>query len=245
MHRLKSNSTASNNDTGGEATTFMNFVLFDKVDDTQPLPITIMQTLPRLRIEFGAESAYGPCLALWAIIDTVAALCTGKLVFFVNLCKCFPHIVDKIIVSGESTGFTPIGLSGIICPDVDKETTSLLPVLFYLKLKYKDASGKPCLLRVASGKSVAVNFLLGLPFLKKAKATVCFESDRFHCPAFDGDDPFTTSYRTPTLSKPKVLFHHSVPTSSNPYEKDVFDAIVSVMAAFDVPGVKNVVRLPF
>ena len=133
--------------------------------------------LHHLRIEFGAESAYGPCPALWTIIDTDAALCTGNLAFFINLCKCFPHIVDKIIVSGESTGFTPIGLAGIIRPDVDKETTSLLPVLFCLKLKYKDTSEKPCLLQVACGESVAVNFLLDLPFLKKAKSTVCFESN--------------------------------------------------------------------
>ena len=153
--------------------------------------------------------------------------------------------MNKTIVSGESTGFTPIGLSGIIRPDVDKETTSLLLVLFCLKLKYKDTSGKPCLLRVACDKSVAVNFLLGLPFLKKAKVTVCFESDRFHYPAFDGEDPFTISYCTPTLTTPKVLFHHSMSTSSTPYEKDVLDAIVSVMAAFNVAGVKDVARSPF
>ena len=211
MNRLNNHSAPNSGDSNGDATTFVNFVLLDKLAGTQPLPITIMQTLLHLRIEFGGGDAAGPCPALWVIINTGAALCTGNLAFFATLCKCFSHIVGKIIVSGESSGYSPIGLSGIIRADTGNATTSQLPVVFCLKLKYQDSAGKPCLLKVACGESVAVNFFLGLPFLKKAKSTVCFESDQFHCPAFDGAGPFEIQYRTPTLTKPKVLFHHHVP----------------------------------
>ena len=107
------------------------------------------------------------------ILDTGAFLNTGSLDFLTLFAKHFPYLVDRIIVAGSESGYNPIGLSGIIHKDTQHETSTELPVVFCLKLPYKNSSDEPTILKVACGRSVSVTFLLGLPFLKKSQAKIC------------------------------------------------------------------------
>ena len=185
---------------GGGGFTFMIRVLLGSAVGAM-LPIAIDRKLPHIQLTFGRKiDDLLKCPSVYGVVDSGASITTANLTFMANLVRAFPHICAEIIVAKDS-GYRPIRLSGIIAEDSDGVTTADLPVLFKLYMPYMMTNGNETYLHVACGTCVSVNFLIGITFLKGAKATLSFDSNSLNCPNFEGGHHFPVDYRVPTLTR--------------------------------------------
>ena len=75
----------------------------------------------------------------------------------------FPHILKKIYLPDD---YAAIVLSGIVQTPDSSPVTTELSVGFEIHLPYSTKDGNDTSLLVAAGPDVAVNLVLGLPFIK-------------------------------------------------------------------------------
>jgi hypothetical protein len=87
------------------------------------------------------------------------------------LARPFPHCLHWLYTSKE---YAPITLSGIV-QNGDSAITAVLDCTFQFHLPYKlHGDGGDCLFCVAAGTDVAVNVILGLPFIQAMKMILDF-----------------------------------------------------------------------
>jgi hypothetical protein len=138
-----------------------------KGDTRLPMPIQIMNILPHVLMPLGATSETPNCPAISCAVDSCAGLNTGRYAYLMALAKKFPHCLYRLYTSRE---YTPINLKGIIGQDDDAVTTSLdCTFQFFLPFQMR-GTGADCALAIAAGDNVAVNVILGLPFLLAMKS---------------------------------------------------------------------------
>jgi len=164
------------------------------------LPCPIDRKLPTVQVVFGENFDDEKKLVyIHGTVDTGAALTIGSLTFFAYICKLFPWIVEEIIVA-KPGGYSETLLSGMVSSDSEGVTMASLPVLFKLKMSYFTADGERTYLKVACGKHVSCNFLLGAPFLKGTKAKLDYGLDVVECAGLTAPgNVFKMDYRIPKL----------------------------------------------
>ena len=143
------------------------------------------------------------------------ALCSvGKTHFHLPLIKSFPFLV-RSITRAENNDLMPIQLQGIV-QFTSKEdqksmkmaehnhSTSLNILLeYYLPLNNSDPTSlnKCFTFKVALGSGIAINTILGLPFLKQSKCMIDLNEGVIQSKSFS-DPPFKIEYQLPDSSPP-------------------------------------------
>ena len=110
----------------------------------------------------------------------------------------FPHILKKIYLPDD---YAAIVLSGIVQTPDSLPVTTELPVGFEIHLPYSTKDGNDTSLLVAAGPDVAVNLVLGLPFIKATGMVADFmnnvcEAKNLLC------EPFPIDFKRATKSVP-------------------------------------------
>jgi len=119
--------------------------------------------MAHITLATGSPNEEKDCPNLRCVFDTGAALSTANLHFMEAVVRQFPHILKRIYMPVE---YAAIVLSGIVTSPNNKPVTTELPVGFEIHLPYLTKDGSETSLLVAAGPDVAVNLILGLPFIK-------------------------------------------------------------------------------
>jgi hypothetical protein len=128
-----------------------------------PIPVAIHSPMAHITLETGTANEEKDCPNLRCVFDTGAALSTANFHFMEAIVRIFPHILKRIYMPAE---YADIVLSGIVTSSNDEPITMELPVGFEIHLPYLTKDGSETSLLVAAGPDVAVNLILGLPFIK-------------------------------------------------------------------------------
>ena len=123
-----------------------------------PIPVAIHSPMAHITLETGTANEEKDCPNLRCVFDTGAALSTANFHFMEAIVRQFPHILKRIYMPAE---YAAIVLSGIVTSSNNEPITTELPVGFEIHLPGSETS-----LIVAAGPDVAVNLILGLPFIK-------------------------------------------------------------------------------
>ena len=175
------------------------------------MPIQVYPTLPHIDLKLGtSESDFQPSIAV--IVDSGSCLCTGNSDYIMAIAKAYPQLVKSITLAGDR--YSPIILSGVVSDDEDKHNYSTsLPCVVEFHMPYITAAGSPTSLKIACGKQVGVNALIGMSFMTAAKLVVdlndnVVESKLLNC------EPFPLVFKRPSKSMPNL-----VPITGNRAEK--------------------------
>eukprot|EP00970_Alexandrium_tamarense_P000872 scaffold103_cov193-Alexandrium_tamarense.AAC.3 len=134
------------------------------------LPVAISPTLPHILIQTGLLSdPVDICPQLRALYNSGASMSTANAVYLMPIIKANPHIVEYIYFTKDDK-HSPIIVGGIVMNDNPikaMQTWAELNAVVCLRLWYKTrAEHRQLNHSIAIGKSVAVNLILGQPFIK-------------------------------------------------------------------------------
>jgi hypothetical protein len=110
----------------------------------------------------------------------------------------YPHIQKRVYLPAD---YAAIVLSGIVTSSDDSPITTELPVGFEIHLNYLTKDGSDTSLLVAAGPDVAVNLILGLPFIK-ATGLICGFIDNVCQAKHLLCDPFPIDFKRASKSIP-------------------------------------------
>jgi hypothetical protein len=196
-----------------DAVILINTIVLAAFGNLPPLPIQIYPSLPHLELKLGtAESDFQPSIS--AIIDSGSCLCTGNWDYVMGITKAYPQLVKSITLSKNR--YAPIALSGVVSDDETAHAYSTdLPCVVEFHMTYVTIGGAPTSLKIAIGKEVDVNVLIGMSFMTAAKLIVdlndnVVESKLLSC------KPFPIVYKRPQKSKPNL-----VPVTGNQSKKSL------------------------
>jgi hypothetical protein len=146
----------------GSITLHQDVVVLASDSTKPPIPIAIHSSMAHLTLQTGTSTEDKDCPGLKCVFDTGAALSTADFHFMEAVIWQFPHILKKIYLPEDCAA---IVLSGILnSPDLVPDTKELT-VGFDIHLPYSTKDGNTTSLRVTAGPDVAVNIVLGLPFI--------------------------------------------------------------------------------
>jgi uncharacterized Zn finger protein (UPF0148 family) len=166
-----------------------------------PLPAAIDNLFLHAPIQFGTTLGAEDCPTVLCVVDTAAALTTGNIWFCMKLAKAFPHIVAKVHTKEECS---PLTLKGVVESDGDgKVTTTELPMAFTFHLPYRMMDGAATSLTIACGPHVAVNVILGLPFIKATQMVIDAFENVAECRLLD-HPPFPLECKRARVEIPQV-----------------------------------------
>ncbi len=163
-----------------------------------PIPITIHSLIARVTLQTGCCDETKDCPGLRCVFDSGAALNTANYHFMEAVIRQYPHIVKQIYLPNN---YAAIILSSSISSKADSPITTELWVGFELHLPYHTKGGSTTSLLVAAGLDIAVNVILGLPFIKATGMIADFvdnvcEAKHLCCP------PFPINFKCATKSIP-------------------------------------------
>jgi hypothetical protein len=158
------------------------------------------------------------------MLDTGASLSTTNFHYMEAVVRQYPQILKAIYLPED---YAAIILSGIITSSAATPITTELSVGFKIHLPYVTKDGNDTSLLVAAGPDVAVNLILGLPFIKATGMIVDFidnvcNAKHLIC------DPFPIDFCRATKSIPVVGVHDAAPHSVEIQE--VLRALASIKA---------------
>ncbi len=133
-----------------------------------PIPIAIHSPMAHISLHTGTSVEEKDCPNLRCVVDTGAALSTANFHYMEAIIRQYPHILKRVYLPED---YAAILLSGIVTSSDDSPITTELPVGFEIHLDYLTKDGSETSLLVAAGPDVAVNIILGLPFIKATEAT--------------------------------------------------------------------------
>jgi hypothetical protein len=133
------------------------------------LPAPIVSNLPRILLKFGALLDDPDCPSVRCLVDTGAALTTGNFHYVAAIAKCSPHCVAKVYVPED---YNAIMLSGIIQCRAGDSVATKLTVGFQFHLPYLTCEGQATSILIATGPHVAVNAIVGVPFIQATKMII-------------------------------------------------------------------------
>jgi len=163
-----------------------------------PIPVTIHSPMAHITLLTGCAGDEKDCPNLRCVLDSGAALSTANFHFMEAVIRQFPHILKKIYLPDD---YAAIVLSGIVQTPDSLPVTTELPVGFEIHLPYSTKDGNDTSLLVAAGPDVAVNLVLGLPFIKATGMVADFvdnvcEAKNLLC------EPFPIDFKRATKSVP-------------------------------------------
>ena len=123
----------------------------------------IHSPMAHITLQTGTAHKEKDCPNLRCVFDTGAALSMANFHFMEAIVCQFPHILKRIYMPAE---YAAIVLSRIVTSSNDGPITTELPVGFKIHLPYLTKDESETSLLVATGPNVAVNLILGLPFIK-------------------------------------------------------------------------------
>ena len=121
--------------------------------------------------------------------------------FFLALVIRCPEILHSCVVAKDA-GFDPLTFAGVVTDDGTVAATTELPLAMTFNTPYKTLEGGQILFTVGMGKNVSVNCLVGVPFLKGAKATIDLEAERMTTPVFKDFLGWKLLYHRPSVTMP-------------------------------------------
>jgi hypothetical protein len=169
-----------------------------------PLPIQIYPSLPHIELQLGAPNAdFQPAISV--IVDSGSCLCTANSDYIMAIAKAYPQLVKSITLAADR--YAPILLSGVVSDEKEQHNFSTaLPCVVEFHMPYMTNAGSPTSLKIACGKQVGVNALIGMSFMTAAKLVDLednvIESKLLSC------DPFPIIYK-----RPQRLMSNLVPKS--------------------------------
>lgn len=194
-------STGGTNGRSGPQIFILNAVFSTLTVNSRPvLPVPIQSNFPHMNLQLGTDLDNADCPRISVVIDTAASLTTGRSAFFFELARKFPHCVAAVYTAKT---YAPITLSGIIRSGDNAPITSELPVGFAFHMPYKTKDGEPTQFIVACGPDVAVNCILGLPFMKATKLIFDSSDHVVDCKLLDCP-PFPVEYKRAVASVPTL-----------------------------------------
>jgi hypothetical protein len=120
-----------------------------------------------------------------------------------GIAEAYPQLVQSITLAEDR--YSPIILSGVISNSENPSNyTTNLPCIVEFRLPYLTTSGSPTTLKIAVGKDVGVNCLIGMSFLKEAKMVIDLNDDVVQSGLLD-TDPFPIIHKRPTRSMPNLI----------------------------------------
>jgi hypothetical protein len=128
-----------------------------------PIPITICSLMAHVTLQSGLCDETKDRPGIWCVLDSSAALNTANYHFMEAMICQYPHIIKQIYLPDN---YAAIILSGIVSLPSNGPITSKLSVGFELHLSYHTKDGANTSLLVAAGPDIAMNVILGLPFIK-------------------------------------------------------------------------------
>ena len=184
----------------------------------KPLPVQIGHNMPHFMWLFGPGEVDGPpSPSIVLMADSCAALNTMSLPFATYVAKNWPHCVRQVYTDKEHN---PIFLSGIV--QVNEEVVSTaLPVAFEFTTPYFHRDGSPINLIFACGPNVAVNAIVGIPFLQATGSILDFNDNVIEMTMVD-EPPFPIDFRIPSNRTP-TLGTHSASVIEKRYEPFLAD----------------------
>jgi hypothetical protein len=189
------------------------------------IPIAIHSPMPHLTLQTGTSTEEKECLGLRCMINTGASLSTANFHYMEAVVRQYPQILKAIYLPED---YAAIILSGIVTSSAATPITTELSVGFEIHLPYVTKDGNDTSLLVAAGPDVAVNLILGLPFIKATGMIVDFidnvcDAKHLVC------DPFPIDFRHTTKSIPVVGVHDAAPHSAEIQE--VLHALAIIKAS--------------
>jgi hypothetical protein len=128
-----------------------------------PILITIHSLMAHVTLQTGCCDETKDFPGLCCIFNSGAALNRANYRFMEAVITQYPHIVKQIYIPND---YAAIILSSIVSSKVDGPITTELSMGFKLHLPYHTKDGSTTSLLVVAGPDVAVNVILGLPFIK-------------------------------------------------------------------------------
>jgi hypothetical protein len=133
------------------------------------LPAPIVSNLPHILLMFGTSLDNPNCPSVRCLVDTGAALTTGNFHYLAAIAKRFPHCVAKVYGPED---YNAIVLSGIIQCGAGDSVATKLTVGFQFHLPYLTCESQATSILIATGPHVAVNAIVGLPFIQATKMII-------------------------------------------------------------------------
>jgi hypothetical protein len=186
--------------------------------------IVIHNPMPHLSLQTGTSKEEKDCPALRWMFDTGASLSTANFHYMEAVVRQYPHILKAIYLPDN---YAAITFSGIVTTPTEAPITTKLSVGFEIHLPYVTKDSNDTSLLVAAGPNVAVNLILGLPFIKAMGMIVDFidnicEAKHLVC------DPFPIDFRCARKSIPVSGVHDA--TSYSVEFQEVLQALSSIKA---------------
>jgi hypothetical protein len=176
--------------------------------------IQVYLTLPHINLKLGtSESDFQP-LSLSTPDHAYAQATPGNSDYIMAIAKAYPQLVRSITLAGDQ--YSPIILSDVGSNNDDQHNYSTsLPCVVEFHMPYITSAGSPISLKIARGKQVGVNALIGMSFMTAAKLVVdlndnVMESKLLTC------KPFPLVFKRPSKSMPNL-----VPITGNRAEKSI------------------------
>jgi hypothetical protein len=171
-------STITNNSakSGGAKTPTKPFILIadDQVLSSANLskdilPAPIVSNLPHILLKFGTSLDDPDCPSVRCLVDTGATLTTGNFHYVAAIAKRLPHCVAKVYGPED---YNAIVLSGIIQRGAGDSVATKLTVGFQFHLPYLTHEGQATSILITTRPHVAVNAIVGLPFIQATKMII-------------------------------------------------------------------------
>jgi hypothetical protein len=133
------------------------------------LPAQIVSNLPHILLKLGTSIDNPDCPSVRCLVDTGAALTTGNFHYVATTAKHFSQCVTKVYGPDD---YNLIALSGIIQRGAGKSVATKLTVGFQFHLPYLTHEGQATSILIATDPQVAVNVIVGLPFIQATKMII-------------------------------------------------------------------------
>ncbi len=182
----------------GSVTLHQDVVILSTQSSKPQILIAIHSPMPHLTLQTGTSTEEKDCPALRCMLNTGTSLSTANFHYMEVVVRQYPQILKAIYLPDD---YAAIILSGIVAFPTEAPITTKLLVGFKLHLPYVTKDGNDTSLLVAAGPDVAVNLILGLPFIKATGMIIDFINnvcDARHLIC----DPFPIDFRCSTKSIP-------------------------------------------
>jgi len=184
----------------GNMTLHQDVVILSTQSSKPQIPIAIHSPMPNLIMQTGTSKEEKDCPGLRCMLDTGASLSTANFHYMEAVVRQYPQILKAIYLLED---YAVIILSGIVTSSAAAPITTELSVGFEIHLPYVTKDGNDTSLLIAAGPDVAINLILGLPFIKAAGMIIDFidnvcDAKHLIC------EPFPIDFRRATKSIPVI-----------------------------------------
>ena len=245
---LKRQKSGDNQNPGFLAFPTLVQVLASSSNTKPALPVPIKQELPHIRLPIGKANC-SPKISILGAVDTCAQCFVGCAQYHIPLITAFPNLVRSITKAEDK--FTPLKLSGIISDasvtdqkamrEQSKKYATELPILveYFLPFPKDSQTVTGFMFKVALGNGVAMNTIIGLPFLHNTDSVIdlkdnVMSSGHLNCL------PFKLVYETTAITTPpnfeaiRKSIRKSIGNSQEMVDMNIVNQIKEVESFFSV-----------